>query len=196
MSSLQATWIRNSILRALRESHPAIARQLSQNFVYDHPSILRLAEYLSASVADPAILLTTNAESKRKELYDLVSKYTKDFPSFKAVRESRGSGATVVLLTGGTGSLGANILAKLIQRDDIQLVYAMSRPSSSRSSSKERHASAFERENLDTKMLDSPKVRFVDGDAERADLAVDLSLYEEVFNLFNCAVPPLIDVYL
>ena len=70
--------------------------------------------------------------------------------------------------------------------------------SSSGSSSKERHASAFEREDLDVKMLDSPKVRFVDGDAERADLSVDPSLYDEVMFCTKCnyCVSLLIDVYL
>ena len=127
-------------------------------------------------------------------MYDLVSKYSKDFPTFKGTLTRGDNAPGIVLLTGGTGSVGSNILAKLIQNDEIQLIYAMSRPSSSGSSSKERHASAFERENLDTKMLDSPKVRFLDGDAERAYFAIDPSLYEEVNRLCSYAVmslPPL-----
>ncbi|KAJ3925590.1 MAG: hypothetical protein NXY57DRAFT_967569 [Lentinula lateritia] len=44
--SLQATWIRNTIHRAIRESAEIDIRQLTSNFVYDHPTINQLAQHV------------------------------------------------------------------------------------------------------------------------------------------------------
>ncbi|KAI5121945.1 hypothetical protein M0805_002017 [Coniferiporia weirii] len=182
LDSLQATWIRNTLLRVLRETHPAVARKLSATFVYDNPTILGLSKYISANVTGTTAANSGGVEEKRRELQALVSKYTTAFPEFKPspVRQLNRADGDVVLLTGSTGSLGSNILAKLIQNAGVVHVYTMSRPSSSGTSVKERHVAAFTREGLDVELLDDPKVEFLQGDPSHADLAIDPALYEEM----------------
>ncbi|KAH8110862.1 acetyl-CoA synthetase-like protein [Phellopilus nigrolimitatus] len=181
LDSLQATWIRNTVLRVLRDSHAGVARKLSATFIYDYPTIARLAEYLSSSVSGTSVAPAGDARAKARELEALVAKYTTAFPTFVAGAGSGNDGnGDAVLLTGSTGSLGSNILAKLIQNKAVTRVYAMSRPSSDGVSVKERHAKAFERESLDVQLLDDARVSFVDGDAGHADFAIDAKLFAEV----------------
>ncbi|KAH8110853.1 acetyl-CoA synthetase-like protein [Phellopilus nigrolimitatus] len=181
LDSLQATWIRNTVLRVLRDSHAGVARKLSATFIYDYPTIARLAEYLSSSVSGTSVAPAGDARAKARELEALVAKYTTAFPTFVAGAGSgNGGNGDVVLLTGSTGSLGANILVKLIQNKAVTRVYAMSRPSSDGVSVKERHAKAFERESLDVQLLDDARVSFVDGDAGHADFAIDAKLFAEL----------------
>ncbi|KAH8110860.1 acetyl-CoA synthetase-like protein [Phellopilus nigrolimitatus] len=181
LDSLQATWIRNTVLRVLRESHAGVARKLSATFVYDYPTIARLATYLSSSVSGTAVDSAGDATAKSRELEALVSKYTTAFPTFVAGEGSRnGRDGDVILLTGSTGSLGSNILAKLIQNKAVRRVYAMSRPSADGVSVKERHAKAFERESLDVQLLDDARVSFVEGDAGHADFAIDPKQFVEM----------------
>ncbi|THH03024.1 hypothetical protein EW145_g6597 [Phellinidium pouzarii] len=182
LDSLQATWIRNTLLRVLRETNPAVARKFSPTFVYDHPTIIGLANYIAAGVTGASVALPGSIQDKRRELQSLVSKYTTTFPEFRAAPtgtrvETVGD---VVLLTGSTGSLGSNILAKLIQNVGIVHVYAMSRPSSDGTSSKERHKKAFAREGLDMSLLDGSKVRFLSGDPSHANFVVEPDLFNEM----------------
>ncbi|KAH8110852.1 acetyl-CoA synthetase-like protein [Phellopilus nigrolimitatus] len=181
LDSLQATWIRNTVLRVLRESHASVARKLSATFVYDYPTIARLATYLSSSVSGTAVDSAGDATAKSRELEALVSKYTTDFPTFVAGEESRDGGdGDVVLLTGSTGSIGSNILAKLIESKAVKRIYAMSRSSADGVSVKERHFKAFKRESLDSRLLEDARVRFLEGDASHPDFAIDPKQFVEV----------------
>ncbi|KAH8110855.1 acetyl-CoA synthetase-like protein [Phellopilus nigrolimitatus] len=184
LDSLQATWIRNTALRVLRESHVVVARKLSATFVYDYPTIARLATYLSSSVSGTAVDPAGDATAKSRELEALVSKYTTDFPTFVVGKESRDGGdGDIVLLTGSTGSIGSNILAKLIESKAVKRIYAMSRPSADNVSVKERHSKAFKRESLDSRLLEDARVRFLEGDASHPDFAIDPKQFVEVMRL-------------
>ena len=56
-TSLQATWIRNTILRAMREYSPAAAKRLHMSVVFQAPSISALTD---------AILRAMNGEKNVK----------------------------------------------------------------------------------------------------------------------------------
>ncbi|THH07788.1 hypothetical protein EW145_g3144 [Phellinidium pouzarii] len=180
--SLQATWIRNTLIRVLRETHPAVARKLSATFIYDHPTITALSEYLSGNVTGSSVSSLGSIEDKRRELQILVSRYTESFPEFKvAPADLRNEAAgDAVLLTGSTGSLGSNILAKLIEREGVSRVYAMTRPSSDGVPAKEKHMLAFAREGLDVGLLNNSKVKFLVGEPSQADFAVEIDIFEEM----------------
>ncbi|KAH8111803.1 acetyl-CoA synthetase-like protein [Phellopilus nigrolimitatus] len=177
LDSLQATWVRNTVLRALSESHTNVARGLSTSFVYDHPTIASLASYISSNVAG-TVVAGQDKNVKKSELLALVDKYTSAFPAFKTGIAQAHSG-DVVVLTGGTGSLGSNILAKLIQSSSTVRVYALSRPSSD-GSVKERLAKTFERENLELKLLDDTKLRLLEGDASKPDFGIGAERFTEL----------------
>lgn len=158
--------------------------------MYDSPTIFGLANYISTSITGATVAPSGGIQDKRHELQSLVSKYTSAFPKFRADPDSMAveSGRDVVLLIGSTGSLGSNILAKLIQNAGVAHVYAMSRPSSDGNSSKDRHKKAFAREGLDTNLLDDSKVTFLLGDPSHANFAVEPELFKDVnvyFYLFH-----------
>ena len=178
--SLQATFVRNAIFHALRESHSETIRLISSNFVYEYPTIDNLAFYLSSIVLKKHESDTNAGEAKREELVSLVAKYTELLPELRissTARERNGSG---VLLTGSTGSLGSNILARLIQNEEVAVVYAMSRPTSEDLDVKTRHARAFKREGLGVELLSSSKVHFIVGDASHRDLGLSTREFREV----------------
>ncbi|KAH8113759.1 acetyl-CoA synthetase-like protein [Phellopilus nigrolimitatus] len=181
LDSLQATWIRNTVLRVLRDSHAGVARKLSATFVYDYPTIVRLTTYLSSSVSGTAVSSAGDATAKSRELEALVSKYTTAFPTFVAGEGSKDGGdGAIVLLTGSTGSLGSNILAKLIESKAVKRIYAMSRQSADGMSVKERHSKAFKRDSLDSRLLEDARVRFLEGDASHPDFAIDPKQFVEM----------------
>ena len=124
--SLQATWIRNTIVRALRESHPKLVHTVTSNLVYENPTISSLANQVVLVIAGHAISEANSLSAKKDELLKLVEKYTNSFPDFiPAPKEN--TGGHVVLLTGATGSLGSNLLAVLLQSNSVSVVYTRSR---------------------------------------------------------------------
>ncbi|KAF7360648.1 General substrate transporter [Mycena venus] len=85
----------------------------------------------------------------------------------------------IVLLTGSTGNLGSQILASLLQDDRVVRVYALNRPSASGfttegSSFVQRHTAAFLNRGLDIKLLNSPKLHFVQGQTEKQNLGLSI----------------------
>ena len=85
----------------------------------------------------------------------------------------------VVLLTGSTGGLGSYLLASLLNREDVAVVYAFNRPSTS-GTIQHRQRAAFEDRGLDTAVLESEKLIYVEGDAARPNLSLDDRTYGEI----------------
>lgn len=85
-----------------------------------------------------------------------------------------------MLLTGGTGSLGSNILARLIESPRVSRIYSLSRHSLDNSTVEERHQKAFEREGLDLSLLESSKIRLLEGDPSQSSFSLPLEVYEEL----------------
>ncbi|PBL02838.1 acetyl-CoA synthetase-like protein [Armillaria gallica] len=127
--SLQATWIRNTLLRALRDTAEFDTRQTTDNFVYSHPSISQLATFLH-SVAQGTHTPSVGLGSRVENMHAMVSKYSKDSPVMS--KKHCGSLALktgkVVLLTGTTGALGCHILASLVSDQTVGHIYAVNRP--------------------------------------------------------------------
>ncbi|KAI0045616.1 acetyl-CoA synthetase-like protein [Auriscalpium vulgare] len=178
--SLQATYIRNSVLRALRETSPKVAKGISSTFVYDRPTIIQMAAHLHKAAVDPNADHTSVLATRGQELQAIVNKYTTAFPtrSISATPNHRHSGK-VYLVTGTTGGLGANLLAQLLASPSVSRVYAFNRPSKSASLA-ERHADAFSRRGLDEGLLLSHKLVNLEGDLSRPSFGLDPSTYTEL----------------
>lgn len=179
--SLQSTYIRNSVLHGLRETKPEAAKLVSASFVYEHPSIERMATFLSRAVTDPQSAIGVDPKARGRELQALVEKYTETFPARPAVNGSGRSlpAGDAYLLTGTTGGLGSNMLARLLASPTVMRVYAFNRPSRS-ATSEARQRSAFEKRGLDTSLLSSNKLVYVEGDLNAPTFALNDGLYEEV----------------
>ncbi|KAL5513471.1 hypothetical protein ACEPAH_3870 [Sanghuangporus vaninii] len=101
--SLQATWIRNTVLNALQRSTNLKPGTMSFNFVYQNPSITSLAYCVSPRVME-----------------SMVDKYGTLFRQHLPSAPS--PSADVVLLTGTTGGLGCLLLTTLLKDPNVQKV--------------------------------------------------------------------------
>lgn len=178
--SLQSTYIRNSVLHGLRETKPEAAKLVSASFVYEHPNIESMATFLSRAVTDPQSALGVGPKARGRELQALVEKYTDTFPTRPSVNVSgRPPTGDTYLLTGTTGGLGSNMLAQLLASPTVIRVYAFNRPSRS-ATSESRQRSAFEKRGLDTSLLSSRKLVYVEGELDSPTFALNDSIYGEI----------------
>ncbi len=174
---MQATWIRNSILHALRTTDAVNTRGVPQTFVYQHPTILAMSIFINPLLHQRSRSLDdAEGNSAVARMLAMVSKYTEKLPQH-VPDESAGSlsDGDVVLLTGTTGGLGCNILAALAGRADVKRVFALNR-SSTRKSLLDRQRDALLDRGLDVTILESTKIILLEG----ATLKTDLGLSEEV----------------
>lgn len=179
--SLQATYIRNILLRALRDGAELDTRKTTTNFVYDHPTITRLALCVSKIArGDYGDSVSDQVTQKTNEMRGLVDKYLVDLPKnsidLNLSREGKGD---VVVLTGSTGSLGSQILVSLVLDDSIDVVYALNRPDPNRSLL-ERHTKVFTERGLPLHVLESAKVVILEVQFDARNLGLDKALYNKV----------------
>ena len=154
---------------------------MSASFVYEHPTIERMAVFLSRVVADPHSAQGVDLPMRGQELQALVDKYTEGFPARLALHGSAYPVAhgDVYLLTGTTGGLGSNMLAQLLQAPAVTRIYAFNRPSKS-ATPQARQLSAFTQRGLNTSLLSSKKLVYVEGDLSAPGFALGDELYREV----------------
>jgi hypothetical protein len=178
-SSLQATWIRNSILRAVRTSAELDTRPITSNFVYDHPTIKDLASYVHQLVSGQGVN-SAGTELKIKAMRELVQKYTNSLPrelqpgSVLSPRNAR-----VVVVTGTTGSLGTHLLASLASDNTVSRIYALNRGNTQRSL-KERQASALRAQGIEISREGEEKVVLLEVDLGSPMLGLDETRFYEV----------------
>lgn len=174
---MKITYIRNTILRALRDVSKDKGRSIPSNFVYQDPTISGLAGFITGildpsqannagKVTDPATLMTR-----------MVERYVNDFPVHNPSVET--SSSEVILLTGSTGGLGAYILESLLLEESVSRVYALNRKNARRSIV-ERQEAAFIDRGIDLGLLNSPKLVFVEGDPSLDNLGLCPEQYEEI----------------
>ena len=151
------------------------------SFVYEHPTIERMATFLSRVVADPHSAQGVDIPMRGRELQTLVDKYTEGFPARLAFNGSADPvhHGIVYFLTGTTGGLGSNMLAQLLEAPSITRIYAFNRPTKS-ATSQARQLSAFSQRGLNTNLLSSKKLVYVEGDLSAPGFALGDELYGEV----------------
>lgn len=170
VDSLQSLRLRSIILKTLSLG----GQKLSQNFVFENPSIEAMARELTRLRLGSGPQLQTPIEER---MTDLIERYGRDFK--KHVPVPRHDDGEYVVVTGATGSLGAHIVAQLVQSESVRKVYCLVRAHSP--------LSAFHRvrQSLHARFLLSD----LSPDAERkivalpADLSnkVRLGLHEAVY---------------
>ncbi|PCH42383.1 acetyl-CoA synthetase-like protein [Wolfiporia cocos MD-104 SS10] len=181
--SLQATNIRNTLLRALQESVQTDTRKLVSNFVYDYPTISKLGGYVAVLAAGQGTENSSaiNVADRVAAMRVMVEKYTKDFPSRPSSNASTAVAldGDVVLLTGSTGGLGCHLLAQLAASSEIARIYALNRPSSGRLLS-DRQRSVLVERGLDAGLVDSEKVVLLEGEPTKSNWGLPEDTYNEI----------------
>ncbi|KAI5999974.1 putative aminoadipate reductase [Pisolithus albus] len=179
--SLSATFLRNRINGSLKASpdqneREAVSR-IGQNIVFSYPTLRVLAGQLVNIVTRKADTVDPMAEIEHMvEKYSsgLPGKRIDDIPTGRERNERH-----VVLITGSTGALGSYIVASLLQKEDVARIYALNRRSKT-TTSQERQLSTFQDRGLDTDLLESQKLVFVEGDTSQESLGLEEKTYAEI----------------
>ncbi|KAF7798276.1 hypothetical protein EIP86_009494 [Pleurotus ostreatoroseus] len=167
LDSLGATFLRNRIIGALRASgsdytHKS-ATNLSQNFIFDHPSIRSMAQAI-ADFADPSSSTTSSLDASA-QILAMIDKYGSGIQTVTRM-DATPQDNVVVLLTGTTGNIGSHILATLLADGRVSKVYALNR-SGSHSEVGRRQRAAFEDRGLPVDLLSEEKFIPLTGDLTR-----------------------------
>ncbi|KAF9803969.1 hypothetical protein IEO21_09507 [Rhodonia placenta] len=180
--SLQATYIRNIILGALRDTTKVNTRKISDSFVYDHPTISRLAAFVS-SVAlgtHDAAAMGVNPSARILAMRAMLAKCSADFPARPHTLLPSQPKRDAVFVTGTTGSIGCHLLALLVADPKVWRVYAFNRPAKTQTHLRERQKSALVERGLDASIADSEKVVLLEGSLTAENWGVGKNAYEEL----------------
>ncbi|KAJ6491543.1 putative aminoadipate reductase [Mycena vulgaris] len=173
--SLTATVFRLRVMTALRSKNLAnAANAITQNFVYSYPTISKLSTYLEELVGGTV----EGVGIRESEMETLIAKYSCSGIAGPEAFAPSPSESVVVLLTGSTGNLGSQILASLLMDNRVLKIYAFNRPSGRPIA--DRHVGIFNRRGLDTLLLASPKLVYVEGEADQDNLGLKSALYQEM----------------
>ncbi|KAK1710501.1 hypothetical protein BDP67DRAFT_595717 [Colletotrichum lupini] len=146
MDSLQATRLRRLLTASLRATYAASkpetanllsADMIKDDIVYRNPSVNKLVEALI-----PSSSKTNGVITETKLIEQLVDKYS----SRGIHREQRKS---VVLLTGGTGSLGSFFVGRLLADDNVSNVICLNRPRKGNPTEAQKHAVTLRKVSVD-----------------------------------------------
>ena len=174
-SSLQATWIRNAILHAIRKESPAAARRVQANVVFQAPTVTALTEAVLRAVDNASIPAT--GVNTPEDLVRIAEQYATNLPSRPSSLRSRKVGKDVVLITGTTGGFGCDVLEHLLRNDDVAKVYALNRAGTR---ALDRQHARFRERGLDESLLSSPKFVMVEGTLDAPDFGLLPELLHEV----------------
>ncbi|THG96855.1 hypothetical protein EW026_g5054 [Hermanssonia centrifuga] len=176
LDSLHVTFIRNHIISALRLSRNLTSVVISQNFIYDHPTIHNLAAAIFEIVNPKSDSQETKETRQADQINELIKKYSRDLPKANT-KVTPPADKVVVLLTGPTGSLGSHLLADLLEDDRVSKVYALSRPSPQ---SIERQRTSFLDRGLPTHLLSHNKYAPISGDFNWNNFGLEQAIFKEI----------------
>ena len=74
-NSLQVTWIRNTLIQALRAASSVSVHEVPSNFVYAHPTIAALAAFVSGLIAGKAVDQEADRAAGVERMRALLDKY-------------------------------------------------------------------------------------------------------------------------
>ncbi|KAI0091717.1 hypothetical protein BDY19DRAFT_904330 [Irpex rosettiformis] len=175
--SLQATYIRNTLLRTLK-AVGINTRALPNGFVYLHPTIIALAAFLVGQASPD--MNKSNSDLKDRaisEMAQMLEKYGSDFPSHTPSEQAKIPSKDVVVLTGTTGALGAAILAALAVDPDIEHIYALNRKGTK--PLVDRHWSTFKERGLDIELLKLPKVTLLEAEVQDEEFGLSQEAFKQ-----------------
>ena len=172
--SLQSTYIRNTLLGAIRETNKEAATRLPMNLVFGAPTIASLTALVHGVVNS-----SEEASSRTpQDLWKYVERYSADLPTRPANLIERAAGQKdVVIITGTTGGFGCDALEHLLRDESVERVYAFNRKGAD---ALERQRKQFVARGLDGSLLESPKFRMVEAVLHEPGFGIDAELLAEI----------------
>ena len=177
---MSATILRRRIVGAMQTKETQKAAQLvSQTTIYSHPTIEKLSAFLVGIIADPDNFVLSASRSDAIEA--MIAKYSAGLsqPLSSGKTAALPTDAAVVLLTGSTGNLGAQLLESLLQDPKVKTVYTLDRPATTGCLAN-RQAKRFTDKGLDVNLLRSSRLVRLEGEASHKYLGLKPAVYEEV----------------
>ncbi|RDW81354.1 putative NRPS-like enzyme (JCVI) [Aspergillus mulundensis] len=172
VDSLQSLRLRSIILKTLDLG----GQKLSQNFVFENPSIQAMADELTRLRLGGSPQQQAPVEDR---MADLIEKYSRDFKMHVPV--PRDDDGEYVVVTGATGSLGAHIVAQLVRTQRVRKVYCLVRASSPLSAFHRVRQSLHARFLLSRLAPDAErKIVALPADLSNAKLGLAEDVYEEI----------------
>ena len=166
------------MVHALKRTTNISARQISNNVVYENPSIARLAALLARLVSSEKAV-DADKDAELQLMLDWVDKYSTSLPTHAPDDAQCDTlPRDVVLLTGTTGAYGSNLLGELVNSPEVSLIYALNRKG--KTSIRERQQAAFQERDMDLAILDSPKIVLMESDLHERRLGLANDIFEEV----------------
>ncbi|EGF98163.1 uncharacterized protein MELLADRAFT_113782 [Melampsora larici-populina 98AG31] len=180
LNSLKSIRIKMSLQRIFNLD----AQSLPMNFVYEYPTVSKLKNYF-INLKGNANLEQSRVINDKGHDHDLMRSLVQKYSSFEILPplprlpvqdgdNGRGSGVTV-LLTGATGSLGAHILKKLLERpeNEIREVICLVRTTDGRNA-RDRVFESFESRRISTQHLseNEKRLRFLRFDLSKNGLGI------------------------
>jgi hypothetical protein len=171
--SLQATWIRNMLLNAIVQRSGTQFSKSTANFVYAHPSISLLTDFVLTAASGQVDTAAGSKEARIRMMDDMVATYTANLSSPSTSQRPSGQ---VLLITGTTGGLGCHLLQNAYENPSITRIYALNRKQTP--SLADRQQQVLREHGLDERIAQSKKVLLLEGDLT----APFFGLPENVFN--------------
>ncbi|KAI0350525.1 acetyl-CoA synthetase-like protein [Trametes cingulata] len=185
--SLQATWIRNTILHAVRATTSISTHDVPLNFVYANPTIASLSAFLRGLISGQVVDQDAERAARLSQMQELVRKYGTKWPTPEwASTRDRDSNAPAgnsetVLITGTTGRLGSHLLAQLLKKPEVARVYVLNRePTGDPAKLGERQRDAFKTWHLDEDLLSSTRVSFHPADLTEGRFGLEERTFVEM----------------
>ncbi|KDR79170.1 hypothetical protein GALMADRAFT_1363110 [Galerina marginata CBS 339.88] len=183
MDSLGATILRRRVVGAMQSPETkAAARLVSQTTIYTHSSIEKLAAFLVGIIADPDNFVLSSSRTEAIEL--MITKYATGLSEPIHLDKSVAPpvDGAVVLLTGSTGNLGAQLLESLLKDPRVKTVYTLDRPKSGSKSIAERQAQRFADKGFNASVLNCSRLIPLEGETSHRNLGLKAAVYDELRN--------------
>ncbi|KAG1835812.1 putative aminoadipate reductase [Suillus subalutaceus] len=183
--SLSATFLKNRIIGSLSSSSDrdvqASVLRIDQNIIFSSPSIRRLARSVINAVLQQNGTGTVDAKA---DIENMIERYSVGLGNSVAEANTTlvngcSQSDHVVALTGSTGGLGSYLLADLLRREDVSVVYVFNRPSKG-AFIQQRQENSFKDRGLDFTLLQSDKLVYVETDTSNDRLGLDKELYQKI----------------
>ena len=187
LDSLGATILCHRVVGALQASEsPSAARLVTPSTIYEHSTVAKLVSFVVGAVVNPERFESVTVTSRADEIERMIKKYSfaeKLPPPLSTVTDKT---EVVVLITGTTGNLGAQLVDVFLRDGRVKKVYTLNRPSGGEKKKdiRARHAERFVDKGLDVVLLLDERLVLLEGDASGDHLGLSSEVYEEV-----CAYP-------
>ncbi|THV08159.1 acetyl-CoA synthetase-like protein [Dendrothele bispora CBS 962.96] len=185
--SLQATWIRNSIMRALRDGAKIDTRGgTAGNFVYEYHTIETLGAFVASIVENGSFDAgveqqgsDAHVETVVQGMKKMAEKYSKDFLVASSKTSPTAKTRKVVLMTGSTGGVGVHILDRLLEDSTVEKVYALvRRGKDNKDNIKTKQKEAFVERGVNPELVESPKLVLLEAQLSEEKFGLEENVFE------------------